>query len=132
MTSVARKPSQSPRLPSHEFAAGHHLTRAVREHANKRRLRDVADLQSSGEVAAQRIREFAYDVGADVKHARGWMAYAARKLGVQYTTLYAVINMGRGKSKKHRRKSTVGTRTVDQIARFTGCPIAVFYDPELR
>lgn len=49
----------------------------------------------------------------------GWMAHAARKMGLLYSTARAII---------HGDKTSVGPVVVEQISRHTGCPISVFYD----
>ena len=107
-------------LPIHDYAEGHRVLHAVKEYKTAQRLKKVQDKRPCAEVAAQRIREFAWDVGAEMGWNR-WMAFASRELGLNYSTARAII-----KGEKFR----VGPDVVDQIARKTGCPVAVFYDEE--
>lgn len=111
--------------PVHQFAEEHKLFKARALVTSRRRLRDAAELRASGEVACSRIREFAWDVGTELREEQPnrWMAPIARDvLGINEHTGWAIIS---GLS------TSVSTTTVDTIARFTGIPIGVFYDPEL-
>lgn len=110
------------KLPKHEYAAKHLLLRAAIEHGSRKRLRLVEDLDPSGSVACDRIREYAFDLGAEYQHEYGWMAKVAKKMHINYHTLYCIIK---------ERTSSISTRTVDQVARMSGIPVGVFYDPEI-
>jgi hypothetical protein len=70
-----------------------------------------------GQLACQRIRELAWDIGRDMKHEHGWKAYAGRKMGLSKSRVYAIVN---------EKVDTLGTKTVDQVATATGCPRGVF------
>jgi hypothetical protein len=109
-------------LPTHKYASQHHLLRAAKKYGGARRLRAAESLTPSGEVACQRIREFAYDLGAETEWAHGWKAAAARALGLSYSTMWSILM---------RDITTIGTRTVDHVARTSGIPVSVFYDPEV-
>lgn len=117
MAQAARKPRN---LPVHDYANGHRVLHAVKEYKTKKRLEKLQDKRPCAEVAAERIREFAWDVGAERGWQR-WMAFASRELGLSYSTARAII---RGD------KFRVGPDVVDQISKATGCPVAVFYDHE--
>jgi hypothetical protein len=126
------------RLPEHVHANAHHLFLAEREYSRtlKKRsakLEELGDEAASGAIACKRVREFAYDVGFhwvaenfddydDFTAVRGWPAEAARRCGLRYGTMWAILN---------RDITHISTRTVDKIARKTGIPVSVFYDPEL-
>jgi hypothetical protein len=119
----AQAARQRPReVPEHEYAVGHHLLLAAKEYGNKRRLRKVEDLRASGEVACERVKEFAYDLGAELEFVYGWKASAARRMGLTYSTMWNII-MG--------DITAISTKTVDHVARHSGIPVSVFYDPEL-
>lgn len=107
-------------LPIHEFAAGHRVLHAVQQYKTRERISLVKRKRPCAEVAAERIREFAWDMGAEMNHYR-WMAFAARELGLSYSTARAIINGS---------KFRVGPDVVDQIAAKTCCPVSVFYDEE--
>lgn len=100
--------------PRHDHATDHVLLRELRR--PRRKLTSVAE--PSGEVAARRIRELAWDLGADLDHWR-WMAEVARRMDVPYKTLYECINGAH---------PTVSSQTVDRVARKLQIPIAAFYD----
>lgn len=75
------------------------------------------------EIAAIRIREFLFELGAEVKFRfPGWIAYAVEKAG------FACYGTGRGII--NGSVTSVGPDVVEQISRHTGCPISVFYDAE--
>lgn len=124
MTALARQRPTTPTMPEHDYAVSHHLLLARKEHAKnlKRRLRAVEELRASGEVACERLREFAYDIGADMEWERGWKAEAAKQCGLNYSTMWSIIM---------KDLTSISTRTVDHVARKSGIPISVFYDPEL-
>ncbi len=110
------------KLPRHDYAARHPLLRAAHYYGSKKRLRVVQDLEPSGRVACERVREYAFDLGAEYEHSYGWMAKVAKKMKLNYHTLYCIIN---------ERVDSISTRTVDHIARCSGIPVRVFYDPEI-
>ena len=114
------KTSRQLRLPIHDFAEEHKVLRAVKRYKTKERLETAEERTPCAEVAARRIREFAYDLGADLEWYR-WMAEVARRMGLNYHTCRSII-IG--------EKTFVGPKVVDQIARATGCPVSVFYDEE--
>jgi hypothetical protein len=107
-------------FPEHEFASDHRISAALKEYKTKARLKAAAERPPCAEVAARRIREYFFDLGAELNYTR-WMAEVSRKAGMNYTTVCAII---------HGQKTRVGPNVVDQIARSTGCPVAVFYDAE--
>lgn len=109
-------------LPIHDYVESHHLLKAAKEYGSRRRLRQVEDLLPSGVVACSRIKEFAYDLGAEMEWSYGWKALAARRMQINYRTLWNIIT---------GVVTTVNTATVDHIARHSGIPISVFYDPEI-
>jgi hypothetical protein len=110
-----------PVLPDHAFAIDHKVLSALPQYRTKARLRAAKDKRSCAEVAAERIREFCWDLGAD-KGWHRWIATSARQMGLSYTTAWAIA---RGK------KTRVGPDVVDQISAATGVPVAVFYDEEI-
>lgn len=104
-------------LPRHDHARDHVLLRELRK--PRRRMQSAAALEASGEVAARRIRELAWDLGSDLEYSR-WMAHVSRELDVPYDTMRAII---------HNQRPTVSTATVDRVARKLGLPAGAFYDP---
>lgn len=108
--------STSAPLPRHDHAYGHVLLKELRK---PRKVPKVM-LAPSGEVAAMRIREVAWDLGCDLSHHR-WIAHVARELGLNYSTMYFIV---------HAKRPTVSTTTVDQVARKTSIPVSAFYDPK--
>lgn len=123
------KTAQAPRskYPQHEHSDQHKALRAREDLGTRRRLRNAADLRPSAEVACERIREFAWDVGAEARAATedggpGWMAGAARALG---------LNEDYGREIINGTLERVGTRTVDAVSAHTGVPVRIFYDPSL-
>lgn len=92
-------------------------TSFVRAHMPKR-PREVADRIACKELAGQRIREFLWELGLEKEHHL-WMAHAARRAGLNYSTARSII---------HGEKINVGPDVVDQISMATGCPVSVFYD----
>lgn len=121
---TAQQPKPRAKYPQHEHSDQHKALRAREEFGSRRRLRDAAELRPSAEVACERIREFAWDVGAEARAERpdAWMAGAARALGLGEDYGRLIIN-----GTVYR----VGTRTVDAVAKHTGVPVRIFYDPEL-
>ncbi len=113
--------SRQLRLPIHDYAADHKLLRALRQYKTKQRLNAFAQRRDVAEVAAERIRELAWDYGADKDHHL-WMADAARRLGANYETLRRIC---KGETTR------VGLKVVQQIQLTTGLPIGLFYDEEL-
>lgn len=107
-------------FPNHEHAADHRVLVALRQYQTKERLKAAAKRPPCAEVAARRIREYFFDLGKELNYTK-WMAEVSRKAGMNYTTVRSII---------HGHKKRVGPNVVDQIARSTGCPIAVFYDAE--
>lgn len=107
-------------FPEHEHASDHKVSAAIPEFRTKARLRAAANRPPCAEVAASRIREYFFDLGAELNYTR-WMAEVSRKAGMNYTTVCEII---------HGRKTRVGPTVVDQISRTTGCPVRVFYDAE--
>lgn len=77
----------------------------------------------SGVVAMERAMQFAWDIGADMKHEHGWKAYAARRMGLNYSTAWSLIN---------GHTPALSTKTVDRIALKTGVPVSSLYDPEFE
>jgi hypothetical protein len=114
------RPSRQLSFPDHEHATDHRVLVALREYQTKERLKAAAKRPPCAEVAARRIREYLWDLGAEKNHHL-WIAEVARKAELNYTTVWALV---RG------YKTRVGPDVVDQITRATGCPIAVFYDAE--
>jgi hypothetical protein len=111
--------------PKHEYAAQHKAIRARDDLVtSRRRLRDAAELRPSGEVACERIREFGWDLGVEARiaHPNGWIATASRALGLHEATGWLIIS---------GRATCVATATVDAVAKHTGVPVRIFYDPEL-
>lgn len=129
MSALARKTAT---YPNHEHAKQHTLLVARGEFVtSKRRLRDAATLRPSAEVACERIQEYCFDMRDLELSDLGdrWRAECARRLGMWseedhggYGVLLKVIN---------GEQTRVSTRTVDRIARHTGIPVRMFYDPEL-
>ena len=118
MSLPARK---KPAFPDHAFAGEHKVLEAQSRFRTKTRLRAAKHKRPCAEVAAERIREFCWDLGADMGWER-WIAESARKMGLNYTTAWMIA---RG------RKTRVGPDVVDQISAATGVPVAVFYDEEV-
>ena len=108
--------SKSAPLPKHDHATDHLLLRELKK--PPRRQASLLSL-SSGEIAARRIREVAWDLGHDLNHYR-WMAHVARELDVPYQTMRYII---------HGFRPSISTQTVDRVARKTNIPISAFYDP---
>jgi hypothetical protein len=129
MPALAKKREQ---YPSHEYADQHKLLIARAEFVtSKRRLRDASTLRPSAEVACERIREYCWDLRELELSDLGdhWRAECARRIGMWsdedhsgYGVLLQVISGS---------QQRVSTRTVDRIARATGIPVRVFYDPEI-
>jgi hypothetical protein len=116
----------------HNYVTDHKVLRALKDYArDKKRLEVSAQLRSSAEVAAERLREFAWDIGSQLGFRRGWKAYACREMGLKYGTGWTLIMMGLGTSPRTLEKHTVSAKTVDTVARNTGVPVRVFYDSEL-
>lgn len=121
---TATRRSKASPYPQHEYAAEHKVLIAKEQVTSKRRLRDVADLQPIAEVACERIREFAWDVGAELRAEKpdGWMAATVRDyLGIHYEVGRRIVN---------GEATAISPRTIDAIARFSGVPVKVFCDPE--
>jgi hypothetical protein len=104
-------------LPKHTHSRDHALLRELRQ--PRRLIRPAEELEASGEVAARRIRELAWDLGADLHHER-WMAWVSREMDVPYDTMRAII---------HGKRPTVSCGTVDRVARTLRIPVGAFYDP---
>lgn len=121
MLLAAKRLRQQPNLPQHGHAADHKVLLALKRYQTKARLEAAANKRPCAEVAAQRIREFAWDLGADLSWHR-WIASSARAMGLNYSTAWSIT-----KGKKFR----VGPDVVDQISAATGIPVAVFYDEEV-
>ncbi len=113
-------PARRRTYPEHQYADNHALLRAYQT-SKPVPVRLAKKLRGSGEVACERIRELAWDIGAD-KEWYLWMADVSRKLGINYSTARAICQ---------GKQFTVSTRTVDKIAIRTGIPPRLFYDPEL-
>lgn len=113
-------------LPDHEYADRHHLLLAIKEYGTKARLQKVAKLPPTGEVALLRILEYAFDLHDEYvdehEDEYGWKTYAANRMGIPATTLYAII---RGDV------SQVASTTVDRIIKHSGIPARIFYDAEI-
>ena len=112
--------SRQPPLPQHDYVTDHRLTLAAKEHAARRRVRDANDIRPSGVIACERIREFCWDLGAELEWDR-WMAEISRRLGISYTTTRLIIK---------GEITSLSTHTVDKIAQSSGIPYAVFYDDQ--
>lgn len=117
MAQTATRAKSTP-LPQHEHAADHKVLRAFEQYRTPRRLKLVR--RPCAEVAAERIREFAWDLGADLEWNR-WMAEVSRRMGMNYDSVRQLI---------HGKKQYVGPGLVDQISQATGIPVSVFYDEE--
>jgi hypothetical protein len=117
---AVRNSSRQLSFPEHEHASDHRISAAISQYRTKERLKAAAKRRPCAEVAAIRIREYFFDLGAELGYTR-WMAEVSRKAGMNYTTVCAII---------HGHKTRVGPNVVDQIALTTGCPVAVFYDAE--
>lgn len=114
------RPNQRPK--KHEHADGHKLFYAHQKYFSKRRIDALEEsYEASGEVACRRIREFAWDLGAELNWEYGWKAMAADRLGLGYTTMWNIIQ---------GVVTTISTRTVDHVALRSGVPVGVFYDSE--
>lgn len=120
MSLAANRLRAQPKLPRHEHARNHKVLLALQQYKTKARLKAAENKRPCAEVAAERIREFAWDLGADKGWER-WIAESARQMGLNYSTAWA---LARGK------KTRVGPDVVDQIAAATGIPVGVFYDEE--
>lgn len=108
-------------LPEHDHASDHRLLQALQQYKTKRRLELAKRRRPSAEIAAERIREFAWDLGAEKGWER-WIAAAQRAMGAQgYTTIWRITT---------GRQNRVSPDVVDQIANFTGIPAGVFYDQD--
>lgn len=108
-------------LPRHDFADKHKLLLASRESSShRRRIRNADDIVGVEEVACERIREFAFDVGIEGRDGVRWMAFAARELGINKTTMRAII-VG--------EQTAVGIKTINRIARKTGIKVSLICDP---
>lgn len=113
---------QTELFPEHEFTNGQHkVLRALSQYKTKRRLALALEKRPCAEIAAERIREFAWDLGAELGWER-WIAHVSRECQMSYSTLWSIV---RG------HKTRVGPDVVDQISRATGIPVAVFYDEEV-
>jgi hypothetical protein len=86
-------------------------------------VRRVESRKPAKEIAGVRIREFLWDIGREMDHEYGWIAFAAKRAGLHYETARALI---------HGVKINVGPDVVDQISMSTGCPVGVFYDLDVE
>jgi hypothetical protein len=121
MPAAAQRVRTRVSLPRHAYADKHKLLLASREAiSRRRRLRDAADLIGVEEIACIRIREFAFDVGIEGRDGKRWMAYAARELGINKTSMRAII-LG--------EQTAVGIKTINRIARKTGIKVSFICDP---
>jgi hypothetical protein len=119
MVALAKKARTT--YPDHDYAADHRLLKARSQLPARRKLRDAAEIRPCGEVACERIREFAWDVGAELREEQPnrWMAPIARNvLGLESANGYEIICGNR---------LSVSTRTVDAVSLHTGIPPEVFY-----
>jgi hypothetical protein len=93
----------------------------VSQHLPRRPRAINDDRRPCKEIAAERVREFLWELGAEVEYATpGWKAYAIKKAGLHcYHTGWAIIQ---------GEKTTIGPDVIDQISAKTGCPVGVFYD----
>jgi Helix-turn-helix len=98
----------------------HKVTNTVAQFGTPARLKAAQRRRPCAEVAAIRIRQYFLDLGKELGYDK-WMAQVARESGMTYSTCREII---------HGRKTRVGPNVVDQIAKATGCPVAVFYDEE--
>jgi hypothetical protein len=98
----------------------HKVFQTAQQFGTPARLKMAPKRRPCAEVAAIRIRQYFLDLGKELGYAK-WMAQVARESGMTYSTVREII---------HGRKTKVGPHCVDQIARATGCPVAVFYDEE--
>lgn len=126
-TSSKFKPTQAPHLylvrkplPRHEHASDHRVLLAAKKFGTKG-IAKRRQLRASGEVACDRIREFAWDLGMEQDWAYGWKARAAARLGLPYATMWNIIS---------HAVTTVSTKTVDHVAFVSGVPVREFYDNE--
>lgn len=109
-------------LPKHDYADKHHVLAAFKKYSSAERIKAAKkNYLASGEVACARVREFAYDLGAEVEWARGWKAKAAARLGLGYSTMWNILT---------EHITSISTHTVDRVARTSGVPAWVFYDNE--
>lgn len=109
------------RLPIHDHADQHKVLRALKRYKTPQRLELAMEKRPCAEIAAERIKEFLWDLGAEKDWYR-WIAAASRAAGLNYRTAYDIAT---------GRKNYVGPRVVDQIATITGIPVSVFYDEEI-
>ena len=68
----------------------------------------------TGKIAAQRILDLAHEIGSDSNFSLGWIAEAARLLGLEYSTLHILIR---------KRRASVGLKTIDTVCRKLNCTI---------
>lgn len=115
--------------PDHDYAWDHILRQARLKLRGRKedRLAAIADLDACGVVACDRIREFAFDIGFDwggpeFEEKRGWIAHAAKEMGVPYGTLWQIVR---------RDQKTVDQKTVTNVFKTTGISVSFFYDPEI-
>jgi hypothetical protein len=80
MSALAKKARTT--YPDHDYADDHRLLKARAQLPARRKLRDAAEIRPCGEVACERIREFAWDVGAELREEQPnrWMAPIAREV----------------------------------------------------
>lgn len=109
-------------LPKHDYADKHHVLLAFKKYSSAERIKSAKkSFLASGEIACARVREFAYDLGAEVEWAYGWKAKAAARLGLGYSTMWNILT---------EHITSISTRTVDRVAAVSGVPVWVFYDNE--
>lgn len=65
-----------------------------------------------GQRAAKRIKSIAREMGSETGHSWGWIANAARELGLPYSTLWAIVS---------DNTDAVGTKTIEQVCGHVGC-----------
>lgn len=109
-------------LPDHEHASDHRLLEAIKVYKTKQRLKLAQQRRPSAEIAAERIRELLWDLGAEHGWHR-WVAASTRAIGADssYCRLWEIAT---------GRATRVGPGLVDKIANFTGIPAGVFYDQD--
>lgn len=120
---MARQSFRRSQLPSHEHAGDHKLLLAVQQY--KRRLKLAKEFREPEVIAAERVRELMWDVGAENDWHR-WMAAAFREIAGKDATCYrSLSDVAQGRSDR------LGLKVVKQIAQHTGIPLGVFYDEDV-
>jgi hypothetical protein len=78
--------------------------------------------RSTGELAMERVVCLAWDFGDEVQMKRGWISYAARRMGLSPQIMSSILS--------GRYGARLGLKVIERIARHTGCTVGHLVDPD--